>query len=314
MAKVITVTLNPCLDATLNLEVLTSGAVNRAKKSMLDAGGKGINVSRALKNFGVESVALGIVGGEKGKILKSKLAAEGVAEELFEVEGETRTNYKIFSESTGETTDINEAGIALSRAELDGFFDIYARHLQQAELAVLAGSVPPGLPDSIYRELAEMAAKEGVKVIMDTSGERLKEGIKAKPYAIKPNIDEFSELLARPMKSINDILAGIKEIESGGIELVVVSMGADGAIFMQGDVAYKTGALAVNTKSAVGCGDSVVAGIIYSMLNGYDLKKTAMISAAAGSITASKEGTQMCGIDEVMPLYGNVAVDRIQYL
>lgn len=314
MAKVITVTLNPCLDVTLNLMDFQLGKVNRAEKTFLDAGGKGINVSRALKNFGVENTALGIIGGEKGKTLKRRLDAEGVTGDFLEVSGETRTNYKIFSEATGETTDINEQGIVLHEQDINAFLELYRGYLKGAEYAVLAGSIPPRVDGSIYCRLTEMANAEGVKVILDTSGEALKKGLGAKPYAIKPNIHEFEDLLGRQMKSTNDILSGIKEIESRGIELVTVSMGGDGAIFMQGDIAYKTGVLTSEIKSTVGCGDSVVAGIVYSLVNGFDLKKTAMISAAAGSVTAGKDGTGMCGLDEVMALYGNIAVDRIQFL
>ena len=314
MAKVVTVTLNPCLDKTLCVSELKSGEVNRAQKSMLDAGGKGINVSRALTNFGVDNVAMAIVGGDSGELLEKLLKDEGVEYDFLKCQGETRTNYKIFDEVSGDTTDINEPGITISQTVLEEFKQRFGKNLQGAEYAVLAGSIPPGVKSNIYAELIDEANKAGVKVILDTTGERLSEGIKAKPFAIKPNIHELEEVIGKKLKNSSELLEELREMTKSGIELVTVSMGADGAIFMKGNVAYKAGTLPVEVKSAVGCGDSVVAGIVYSLLSGFDLKKTAMISAAAGGITATKDGTNMCTADEVLKSYTNISIDRIEYL
>ncbi len=314
MKKIITVTLNPCLDKTFNLENFEKGRVNRVRERRIDAGGKGINVSRALTNFQTDNLAMGIVGGNNGAALKKLLEREGVESDFLEVLGDTRINYKIFDKNAGDTTDLNEAGIPMTNEILEDFLNKYRKNLRDAEYVVLAGSIPPDTDESIYKLLAQEAAALGVKVVLDTEGEKLKEGIKAKPFAIKPNIHEFEELLGREMKTRSDILDGIKEVRRAGVELVVVSMGGDGAIFMQGDVAYKTRPLPMETKSTVGCGDSVVAGIVYSLVSGFDLKKTAMISAAAGSITASKDGTNMCTKEEVMAVYNNIIADRIEFL
>ena len=314
MKKVLTVTLNPCLDKTFNLDNFVKGKVNRAKEWRVDAGGKGINVSRALTNFKISNLAMGIVGGNSGENLKKLLLREGVESDFLEVPGETRTNYKIFDKETGETTDINELGIPMTDEIMSAFMEKYRKNLKSADMVVLAGSIPPGTDDAVYKELAQEASEAGAKVILDTEGLRLSEGIKAMPFAIKPNIHEFEELLGRKMNAKGDILNGIKEVNEKGVELVVVSMGGDGAIFMQGNVAYKTRPLAIERKSTVGCGDSVVAGMVYSIINGFDLKKTAMISAAAGSVTASKDGTNMCTEEEVMAVYNNIITDRIEFL
>ncbi len=314
MKKVITVTLNPCVDKTFNLEKFTKGKVNRASDWRIDAGGKGINVSRALTNFKVSNISLGIIGGSTGERLKRLLLAEGIESDFLEVLGDTRTNYKIFDKDTKDTTDINEAGIPMNSMMLEKFLGKYREHLKNAEYVVLAGSLPPDTDKGIYKLLIEEADKAGVRAILDAEGEALKEGITAMPYAIKPNIHEFEELLGRKLNTQNDILEGMREVNKGGIELVVVSMGGDGAIFMKDDVFFKTQPLLMDKKSTVGCGDAVVSGMVYSLVNGFDLKKTAMVASAAGSITASKDGTNMCTKEEVMAAYSNVLTERIEFL
>lgn len=314
MKKVITVTLNPCIDKTFNLEKFSKGNVNRADDWRIDAGGKGINVSRALTNFKVSNISLGIIGGSTGERLKRLLLEEGIESDFLEVLGDTRTNYKIFDKETKDTTDINEAGIPMDNMMMERFLEKYRQSIKDAEYVVLAGSLPPNTNKAVYRVLIEEAEKMGVRAILDAEGDALREGIAAIPYAIKPNIHEFEELLGRKMKNENEILEGMKELNKSGIELVVVSMGGDGAIFMKDNIAFKTKPLLLDKKSTVGCGDAVVSGIVYSLVNGFDLKKTAMIASAAGSITASKDGTNMCTKDEVMSVYGNVLTERIEFL
>lgn len=314
MSKIITLTLNPSLDKTFNLDNFLKGKVNRAQDYRIDAGGKGINVSRALTNFKTENTALGIIGGESGDLLEKLLKKENVDCDFLKTDGQTRTNYKIFDAAGGDTTDINEPGIRMTSEIEQAFFEKYRSHLNSADFAVLAGSTPPNTEPSIYKLLIDEAKKFNVKVILDAEGDKLREGIKALPFAIKPNIHEFEDLCGKTMKSQSDILNGIREIQKSGIELVVVSMGGDGAIFMQKNIAYKTIAPKVAKKSTVGCGDSVVAGIVYSLANGFDLKKTAMFSAACGSVTATKDGTNMCNLDEVSAFCNNIPIDRIEFL
>lgn len=314
LKKIITVTLNPSLDKTFNIGKFEKGKVNRPESARIDAGGKGINVSRALANFQTESVALGISGGENGRILEEILKREGVTADFLKVSGNTRMNYKIFDMHTGDTTDINEQGIYMSEECEKLFSEKYKQALKKSEFVVLAGSIPPNTPCDIYKKLAEVAEKENVKVILDAEGTPLREGIKAKPFAIKPNLREFEDLCGKTMKTQTDILNGMRELCEYGIKFAVVSLGADGAIFMRGRVAYKTGASKVERKSTVGCGDSVVAGMVYSLSKGFDLKKTAMFSAACGSVSATKDGTNMCTINEVNAFYHNIPIDRIEFL
>ncbi len=309
MARVITVTLNPCLDKTIGLNGLKIGEVNRAEEVLLNAGGKGINVSRALKKFGTDNTALGIIGGAGGEQLQKILSAEGVKTAFLKVEGETRTNCKIVDAQNRSTTDINEPGIYIE--DLTEFIKLYTGELKGADYAVLSGSIPPGVDCEIYRKLTEIAKAAGVRVILDASGAPLKEGVKAKPYAIKPNLAEFEELLARPMRSTAEVLSGIREVIDSGVELVVVSLGGDGAIFATKDAAYKAGVLDIEVKSTVGCGDAVVSGIVYSLAEGLGLEKMAAFAATAGGITATKAGTEMCGLAEVEGNLAEIKVERI---
>lgn len=298
--KILTVTLNPCIDKTIEITDFKKGEVNRIKNLRTDAGGKGINASRVLSDSDIETIALSIVGGKTGELLEELLIKENVKLDFLKITGETRTNYKIYDPVTLETTDINESGININEDILNEFYQLLIKYLPSTSVLILAGSVPPGCKKTVYSDITTLAKEYDVKVIVDADGELLKYAIDSKPYAIKPNIHELENLLSKELNSEEEIIKSIHELSNNGISLVCVSMGKDGAYFYKDGQMIKTKPIKVNVKSAVGCGDSMVASIAYSIVHSYGLDTTAKIATAAGSLTAAKDGTNTCNIDEAV--------------
>lgn len=311
---VVTVTLNPAIDKTIVVESLTVGEVNRVKSSRLDAGGKGINVAKVLQQFAVEVTATGFIGGAQGQLLHQYLAAEQIGVDFLEVPGETRTNLKIVDDSTGITTEVNEAGFTVASSELERLKEKLAGLLEGGSFLVLSGSLPPCTSHAIYRELIEMACSKGVKTILDADGEALQEGIKAAPFAIKPNIHELEKLVGRPLPDTAAILQAASAILAQGVSLMIVSMGAKGAVIVDQTQAFwaKTGTILPG--STVGAGDSMVAALVYAWRRRFSLAQIAQWVTAAGTVTASKAGTQVCSMAEVKAFMDQVGIEPLRRL
>ena len=191
MKKILTMTLNPCIDRTVYLEQLQVGETNIVKKVIEEAAGKGINVAIGLQHLHVPVKALGFAYKDDADKLYEKLAAEHISYSFVEVDGRLRVNQKLFDESKSEMTECNEKGMPVSKGDVDILLECLKEELSQASILVLSGSVPPGVNKDIYAVMTMMANEAGVKVILDASGELLLEGVKAKPYLIKPNREEF---------------------------------------------------------------------------------------------------------------------------
>lgn len=309
---IITVTLNPAIDKTVMVDKLEVGGLNRVQSMRMDPGGKGINVARVLKNFGMPVKATGVIAGAQGKNLLQYLAREEIKADFLKVPGETRTNLKVVDSSTSITTEINEAGFAVEETEINAFKKQFAGLMQEASCVVLSGSLPPGVDCGIYRELTKIAKDNGVKTILDADDEALGEGIQAIPFAIKPNIHELEKLVGYTLSSDQDVIGAAQKLLEKGIQAVLVSMGAKGAIIMDKTAIYRVWAEAVVPKSTVGAGDSMVAVFVYSLLNRHSLAEMAQWVTAAGSVTASKAGTQVCSFEEVKQFLERVQIERIE--
>ncbi len=309
--KVIAITLNPSIDKTIILEKLNPYGLNRVVSSRIDPGGKGINVARLLKNFGVDVMVSGLIAGKQGKLLTDYLNKSGIDTNFMEVSGETRTNLKIFDESVNKTTEINETGFFVSNDVLTTFMQKFKSLMKTASITVISGSIPPGVPNDFYAQCISTAKSEGVKTLLDADGEPLAEGLKAVPYAIKPNIHELELLNKCTFSGINEIVNAVKKLIEKGIEIVIVSMGPDGAIVADRNDVYKVDSWDVKVKSAVAAGDSMVGSLAYSILRNDSLFDIAKITTAAGTITATKAGTEICSLDEVLSSIRNVTVTKI---
>jgi len=310
-ANIVTVTMNPALDKMITVESLSPGKLNRAKSVRIDPGGKGINVSKALSTYGVSQVATGILGGQVGSLISSMLKEYGIKQDFLFVSAQTRVNIKILDKSTGTITEVNEQGPEISYETLKVFFNKLKRLVKNADMLVLAGSLPVSIPSCFYSTCIQMAEKMNVKTIIDTEGEALKLSIQSKPYAIKPNVNELEQIAERPLNSIEDIAAEAKRLIKNGIRLVLVSLGSSGSLLCFGDGIYKAEPLTVDVKSTVASGDAMVAALAYCIRTGSTPEEMVNIATAAGCLTASKEGSDMASWSEIRQFYGNINIKEM---
>ena len=287
-----TVTLNPALDKTAVLPDFIPGQVNRIQSVRVDAGGKGINVSKCLKALGEDSLAVLLVAGQAGQQLIELLAQERIATLPVWVEGETRTNLKLIDPVRGENTDINELGFRVVPQLLMQLLDKVLQRIMPGDIAVLSGSLPAGARSDTYAVWVDALTRKGVKVFLDADAEAMARGMDAVPYLIKPNETELSRVLGRELKTPEALLAAGKKLQSRGIAKVVISMGADGALFLLKDGIYLADSLSVPVKSTVGAGDSVVAAMAFSESRGLSEEQTVRLAMAMGAASVMQDGSQ----------------------
>lgn len=257
---ILTVTLNPCIDRTLNVSDFRVGGTTAVSGSRAEIGGKGLNVSRVLKNLGADTLCLSFSHEKGGSDLKAALDAVSIPCDLEEIPGELRVNIKIFDESRRTMSELNDKGCPVTEDAVKQMTDRIVSHFGEAELLVLAGSVPPGVSTDIYKILLEKARVFALPVILDASGPLLLNGIEGRPWLIKPNIDELSMTLGREFHSREEVIQAAREIVSRGIPYVCVSLGAEGALLVDEKEALYSPAPDVEVRGLQGAGDSLVAG------------------------------------------------------
>lgn len=306
-----TLTLNPAIDKTVEIAGLALGGVNRISSLRTDAGGKGINVSKVLTTLGGNSVAMGIVGGAGGDMIENTLKAMGIETDFVRVEAETRVNMKIIDTEQGINTDINEPGTPVTSDVIDNVFKKLDSRLRKGDIAVLAGSVPKGAPVDIYAKLVRLCNAHEACAVLDVDGVLLTEGIKAKPFLIKPNIDELCRISGKPLETLKDVALYAKELVRSGIPNVVVSLGGDGALFVNEQSVYHAHGLKVTVRSTVGAGDSMVAAICHSLDNGYDISKMITLAVATSAANVTCSGTQAAEYSVIEPLMKQVVWEKL---
>lgn len=280
---ILTVTLNPAVDKTCEAGRLLPGEVNRMASAFSVAGGKGINVTRVLRQFHLPVAAAGFLGGYSGRMIEDTVMSLGAECHFTRIKGETRTNINILGDD-GYVTELLEPGPEITEKELENFKKEFMYCLEQCKLVVFSGSAPKGLPADIYAKLIARCKAEGRKTVLDTSGQLLKEGALAKPYLLKPNKGELEFLVGRKLPDREAIAQEAKRLVEGGIGKVVVSLGAEGLLYVDRENVLFEPAREVKAVNTVGCGDSVVASLVMSELAGESpdiaMKKAAALSAA----------------------------------
>lgn len=309
---IVTVTLTPALDKTVTLPGFTVDKVNRIQSMRLDAGGKGINVSKVLKALGTDSVATGILGGGTGRFIQKSLEEEGIACDFAWVEQDTRTNLKVIDPELHTNTDINEAGAPVSEAVLEEVFEKTAARLQPGDIVVLAGKAPQGTADTIFADWTRRLREKGAKVYMDADAALLIEGAAACPALIKPNDEELSRLMGRKVNGLEDIAAAALELVERGIETVVVSLGGDGALFVRKDQVLRGQGLKVPVLSTVGAGDSMMATLCHGVASGMDFADTCRLAMAVSAATVMCPGTQAADMNTVRELLPKVVLEEMK--
>lgn len=306
---VITVTLNPALDKTLTINNFTLGEVNRVSSIRYDIGGKGINVSKVLKNFNIDSISTGFLGGVWEKYFLDELNMRNILCEFIHIQNSTRTNTKIVDDLNKVYTDINEPGPLITEDELSRFVSSFESLCNKGDIVVLSGGVSPSIPVNIYGRLIKIAKTKGAVTILDAEGKLLEEGLKEKPDIIKPNIHELSKLMNLENENPNTIIRASKKLIEDGIGKVLVSLGDKGAMLITKDEVYSAKGLKIDVKSTVGAGDSMVAALVYSLINNLDNKDTLKFANASGAASVSLEGTEACTLSQVKKLIDKVSIE-----
>lgn len=299
MAKIVTLMLNPSVDVMLEFESFIKTKTNRVKNKIELMGGKGLNVSLVASSFGMDVCATGFIGKDRAEELSDVLKNSGIENAFVEVDGETRINYKFADSSDGTLTEANARGFSVSKEDIAKLEKVMEKVLGDAEILVLTGSLPQGVSVDFYAECIEKANAKGIKTIVDTSEEALKFAIEKKPYAIKPNIDELSEFFGKILTDKREISDALKELNKKGINLVVASMGEEGACLSQNGKVLCGKTFDIEFMSAVGAGDSMVGAMCYAISEKLPLERLARLSISAGCVTTSKSATNLCTASEV---------------
>lgn len=282
---ILTVTLNAAVDKRYVVKRFASGEVNRVRKCVYTPGGKGLNVARVAAIAGEKVVAAGFVGGHAGRYIEEALQPLGIEHAFYHLEAESRSCINIWDEAAGTQTEFLEPGFTVSPEEFCGFRKQFQELAEQADIISISGSVPGGLEENVYQELVSIGREAGKKVILDTSGTLLEQGIKACPTMIKPNLDEIRMLTGKRCQQLEDIVDAAEKIHEQGVEIVVISLGSKGSLMVCADGVFEAQVPKIETVNTVGCGDSMIAGFASGLREGlaFDemLRKASAISAAA---------------------------------
>lgn len=283
-----TVTLNPSIDYMLFLDSLKTGITNRTQGEEYYIGGKGINVSCVLAELGAKSTALGFVAGFTGDAIEKGLKSPKITTDFVSLkDGISRINIKIKAELE---TEINCQGPPVDKASLLALYD-KIDNVRDGDTIVLAGSVPKTLPDDIYEKILERICGKDVKIVVDATKKLLANSLKFKPFLIKPNLQELCELFETEIKTEQCVLEYAKELQKKGAKNVLVSLGKDGALFLdENGKVYKTSTVEGKPINTVGSGDSMVAGFIAGYLNTQDYAYALRLGTACGNATALSKG------------------------
>lgn len=310
---VVTVTINPAVDKTYIVENFESFSINRAQRIIYNAGSNGINVSRVLKQVSQESIVLGFVGGKNGDILLSELKSEGINEDMVRVLGDTRLNVKITDLATLKTTEVNEPGNSVSRAEYDEFIKKYESHLNSCNSVVLSGSLLPEMNKREYYNLIYMARKNNCATFLDCDGHLIKTALEAGPTYVKPNYKEFCDMLGKKSMSNEEIISESKKIiEEYNVKYVTVTLSERGSIGVSKDETYIVTPPNIHVLSTVGAGDAYMAGLCHGYLNNFSFKTQLILATSFASAKITKEGNNIPSLVELLGYADGCAVQKVE--
>ena len=303
-----TITLNPTIDRTMHFPRLAIGELNRAVSSRTDLSGKGVNVTIALSRLGLESVMLGYSAGAYGRVLEQGLVDMGYVCDFVQVPGETRSNVTVIDDATGITTKLNESGPQIDEAGLRAFEQRLEQRLVPGDLCVFSGSLPPGAPVNTYARLITLCHNQGAVTALDTSGPAMAAGCKASPGLVKPNDIEAAEMVSMPFEIPEQWLSGVRAIQEQGPEQVFLSLGSRGAVYADSESAVWCKPPKIQEVSAIGAGDSAMAGTLWAWLTGKSAPEIARWGVAFGTAAAMQDGTAIPQKEQVCAVYEKTTV------
>ncbi len=308
---IITITLNPAIDRTLILDdEVELGAVNSVTKSYVEVGGRGINVSRAIRALGGESVAMGFTAGNNGREVKNALTALGIHHDFTDVTGETRVNIQVVHPD-GSHTDFNEPGVAISDDDYLRFLERLQLYLEPNNMFILCGRIPPGMKKKQYLKIVKTIKKAGCQLLVDSNGETLKSILPYKPDIIKPNTTELAKMTGMPRThDPEEALKRLAPLQAEGAQWICASLAQNGAIFaIPGEeTMYVVADAGPADKSAVGSGDAMVGAIAHALNQGMSNEEVAKFAVAMGTASAKLPSTQMATMKDTFKVYETIKV------
>ena len=311
--RIITLTINPALDKNSRIEQVVPNEKLRCEPPAREPGGGGINVSRAIRRLGGESLAIYPCGGLMGELFKELLDEEGVEHLPISIEAMTRENSIVFETGSNQQYIFGMPGPELQEEEWQQTLEALAGADPRPDYIVASGSIPPGVPHDFYQRVAELAQEMESRLILDTSEEPLRLATEAGVYLIKPNMRELGQLVGREIEGENHQIAAAKDlVERKRTEVVVVSMGAGGALLVTEEMAEHLRTPTVPIKSRIGAGDSMVAGIVLGLSRGKSVREATLFGMAAGAATVMLPGTELCRRDDTEALYQRLLSGEVE--
>ena len=307
---IVTVTLNPAIDRTLQLPIFTLGQVNRVDSERTDPGGKGINVAKVIKALHHPVLVTGFLGNNNAAVFQNYFKSEDIYNQFVETSGENRVNIKIVDTTNDVVSELNFPGITPKAADLDNLSATLCKLAQSHKWFVLSGSLPPTVPTDIYAQFITMLHQYDCRVILDTSGPALAAGIAAHPFAVKPNLPELSQLMNSPMDSDEKILEAIKYLLNQGISKVAISLGEKGSLVADCNQILRAIAPPVVVCSTVGAGDAFVAGFSVGQARNLSLTDSIRLASASAGAAVALPGTQAACLAEVNKLITKVQINE----
>ena len=306
MKKIITLTLNPALDKSISVPQLVPEKKLKATDVKVEPGGGGINVSRAIHKLGGSSEAIYLSGGYTGKQFEALMDKENIVSVALPMKGATRENFVVMDASANLQYRFGMQGPELSEHEWQQPLE-YIKNQNDVAYIVASGSLPPGVPTDFFGRLAVIAKRKNAKLIVDTSGEALQCAVKEGLYLIKPNLGELSNLYGKEKLAKEEILNAARSIiTGGGCEVMVVSMGGEGAMLITLDKQWEVKPPDVTIHSTVGAGDSMVGAMVLALSNNWEMEAVLRYGVAAGTAATLNSGTELCKKEDTDRLFAEM--------
>ena len=306
---ILSVCPNPSRDCTLELDSLNVGRLNRIRNKVETYSGKALNVAIGVSRLGADSFASGFMFEDGGSLFEDRLERENVKYDFVMNKGSVRVNYKII-DNKSMLTEINDKGDEVSLDKQKELLALIGKLSENASIAVISGSLPKGVDPSFYYE-AVSSVKSGVKVVVDAEKDNLKAALKHELYLIKPNLNELEEIAGESLNSKSEILSAAGILLDKGVKNIIVSLGAEGAIFTDGSNSYFCKSASVAVNSTVGAGDSMVASACVQIEKGADSKEILRCAVAAGTASIITPGTNLFYKDKYEEIYKRLKVEKL---
>ena len=312
MPDIVTLTINPAIDIFVNVRQVEPTRKLRCSAPKRDPGGGGINVARVVHRLGRSVAAIYPTGGAIGKLLHRLVEREGIDSLVTPSHVETRENFTAYEESTGQQYRFVLPGSALHRAEWESVLDKLTSLPEKPLYVIASGSVPPGVPENFFAQVARRAKALGARTVIDTSGPALAAALDEGVTLIKPNQVELAELVGAPLDNDADRIAACRALTANGrAEIVALTLGEDGALLVTAKQAWRAQPMDIDVVSSVGAGDSFVGGMVAALAGGKDLEQAFRMAMAAASAAVLSPGTELCREEDVKRLLPEVKISEV---